>query len=197
VSACTQPAQATIHQRHRPERTVLHALLREHLDAFIRYADEHYTRPLPAYVRRAFEGYLRCGIRRTLVACDEAIPATGAADTPNHHHRDPATHDIAMDDHLEPPVYAELPDDTALANGPTSTTANSPTTPRPIPSMPFAPTTTTAPIHPRHPLARRPSHSPRFWSHEARAMPRVLLPRSRERHDRDRFMTSARWAARP
>jgi ribosomal protein S27E len=26
------------------------------------HADESYTRPLPRYVRRAFESYLRCGI---------------------------------------------------------------------------------------------------------------------------------------
>jgi len=40
----------------------LHALVREHLPSFLRYAEEHYTRPLPRYVRRAFEQYLRCGL---------------------------------------------------------------------------------------------------------------------------------------
>jgi len=62
VSACTHTAQRAIHQRHRPERTVLHAIVREHLGAFLRHADEHYARPLPRYVRRALENYLRCGI---------------------------------------------------------------------------------------------------------------------------------------
>ena len=41
---------------------MLHALVREHLTAFIRDADERYTRPLPRYVKRAFEQYLRCGL---------------------------------------------------------------------------------------------------------------------------------------
>ncbi|MGZ6069298.1 MAG: transposase, partial [Polyangiales bacterium] len=50
------------HERHRPERTLLHALVRRHLPAFLRLAEERYERPLPLYVRRAFEHYLKCGI---------------------------------------------------------------------------------------------------------------------------------------
>ncbi len=41
---------------------MLHALVREHLASFVRHAEEHYARPLPLYVRRAFEHYLRCGL---------------------------------------------------------------------------------------------------------------------------------------
>jgi len=50
------------HHRHRPEQTLLHALVREHLPAFLAHTDESYERPLPRYVRRAFESYLRCGL---------------------------------------------------------------------------------------------------------------------------------------
>jgi len=41
---------------------VLHGIVREHLAAFLRRADEQYARPLPKYVRRAFDHYLRCGL---------------------------------------------------------------------------------------------------------------------------------------
>jgi len=62
VSSCASAVQRRPHKRHRPEQTVLHALVREHLPAFLRHAEEHYARPLPKYVRRAFEQYLRCGL---------------------------------------------------------------------------------------------------------------------------------------
>jgi len=54
--------EAATWQRHRPETTVLYAIVREHLPAFLRHAEEHYAAPLPKYVRRAFEGYLGCGL---------------------------------------------------------------------------------------------------------------------------------------
>ncbi len=41
---------------------MLHAVVRAHLAAFLRLAEKRYARPLPRYVRRAFEQYLRCGI---------------------------------------------------------------------------------------------------------------------------------------
>lgn len=41
---------------------MLHAVVREHLASFLRTADESYARPLPRYVRRAFDEYLRCGL---------------------------------------------------------------------------------------------------------------------------------------
>jgi len=41
---------------------VLHAVVREHLGAFLRHTEESYARALPLYVRRAFDRYLRCGI---------------------------------------------------------------------------------------------------------------------------------------
>ena len=50
------------HQRHRPETTLLYAIVREHLPAFLDRARERYARPLPDYVARAFAAYLDCGI---------------------------------------------------------------------------------------------------------------------------------------
>lgn len=41
---------------------MLHAIVRAHLAGFLRFADERYAHPLPRYVRRAFEHYLRCGL---------------------------------------------------------------------------------------------------------------------------------------
>lgn len=60
--SCAAAVHRRAYQRHRPEQTVLHAIVREHLIAFLREADEHYARPLPRYVRRTFEDYLRCGL---------------------------------------------------------------------------------------------------------------------------------------
>ncbi|MBK7402126.1 MAG: hypothetical protein IPJ34_39270 [Myxococcales bacterium] len=45
-----------------PERTSLHAPVREQLQAFHRHTSEHYAGELPVYFRRAFERYLRCGL---------------------------------------------------------------------------------------------------------------------------------------
>ncbi|MBI2389601.1 MAG: transposase zinc-binding domain-containing protein [Deltaproteobacteria bacterium] len=62
MTTCASAVQRRAYRRHRPEQTVLHALVREHLPAFLRHADEDYVRPLAPYVRRAFEQYLRCGL---------------------------------------------------------------------------------------------------------------------------------------
>ena len=51
-----------IHERHRPETTVLYAIVKEHLAAFLALAAERYAAPLPKYVVRAFTEYLRCGL---------------------------------------------------------------------------------------------------------------------------------------
>ena len=44
-----------------PSETVLHKLVREHLDDFLRHARENYAGPLPKYVERELQGYLACG----------------------------------------------------------------------------------------------------------------------------------------
>ena len=51
-----------VHERHRPETTVLYAIVKEHLGAFLRFAAERYAAPLPNYVVRAFHEFLRCGL---------------------------------------------------------------------------------------------------------------------------------------
>jgi len=46
----------------RPEGTVLHDLVREHLGAFLDPVRDAYERPLPRYMEKAFHEYLRCGV---------------------------------------------------------------------------------------------------------------------------------------
>jgi hypothetical protein len=48
------------YQRHRPERTLLYQIVEQHYPAFVAHMAEQ-ERPLPAYVQREFEDYLRCG----------------------------------------------------------------------------------------------------------------------------------------
>jgi hypothetical protein len=45
-----------------PDKTILYAIVREHLETFLALASERYARPLPAYVVAAFRAYLACGI---------------------------------------------------------------------------------------------------------------------------------------
>jgi len=45
----------------RPQDTVLHRLVRTHLDDFLRHVRENYDKPLPRYVVDEFLEYLRCG----------------------------------------------------------------------------------------------------------------------------------------
>ena len=52
------------YSRHDPEATVLHRVMREHFEEFLRYTREHYRKPLPRYVEREFRRYLDCGILR-------------------------------------------------------------------------------------------------------------------------------------
>jgi len=46
--------------RHQPEKTVLYAVVRDHLDAFLRSAREHGA--LPAFIEKTFRALLKCGI---------------------------------------------------------------------------------------------------------------------------------------
>jgi hypothetical protein len=50
------------YEPRRPEETVLHDLVREHLGAFLGHARDTYEKPLPRYVEKAFHEYLRCGV---------------------------------------------------------------------------------------------------------------------------------------
>src|SRR5215468_9256829 len=46
----------------RPTETVLYAIVRDHLEAFLEHARESYERGLPRYVEQAFRAYLTCGV---------------------------------------------------------------------------------------------------------------------------------------
>jgi len=52
---------APTYTRHAPERTLLYALVQAHYADFLAQLAAQ-DRPLPAYVREAFEAYLRCGV---------------------------------------------------------------------------------------------------------------------------------------
>jgi len=45
---------------HQPEKTVLYAVVRDHLDGFLRVAREHGA--LPAFIEKTFRAFLKCGI---------------------------------------------------------------------------------------------------------------------------------------
>lgn len=51
-----------VHERHRPEETLLYKLVAEHLETFLAESREKHDRPLPKYVERELRAYLRCGI---------------------------------------------------------------------------------------------------------------------------------------
>ncbi len=53
---------APAYRPRRPQDTVLHRVVRTHLETFIEHAREAYDAPLPKYVREELRGYLRCGI---------------------------------------------------------------------------------------------------------------------------------------
>jgi hypothetical protein len=54
---------APIYQRRQPEQTVLYRTIAEHLPTFLaRTAGDDGIGGWPAFVRREFEAYLRCGI---------------------------------------------------------------------------------------------------------------------------------------
>ncbi|MFN9740171.1 MAG: transposase zinc-binding domain-containing protein, partial [Pseudomonadota bacterium] len=52
---------APTYTRHAPQRTLLYALVQAHYPDFLAQLAAQ-DRPLPTYVREAFEAYLRCGV---------------------------------------------------------------------------------------------------------------------------------------
>ena len=59
------PRPNATYRRHQPEQTVLYRTIAAHLSTFLaRTAAEVGTGGWPAFVRREFEAYLRCGILR-------------------------------------------------------------------------------------------------------------------------------------
>jgi hypothetical protein len=50
------------YERHRPEDTALHRVVREHLDEFLRTCREETFASLPRFIERAFRAYVVCGL---------------------------------------------------------------------------------------------------------------------------------------
>lgn len=46
----------------RPAETILYAIVRDHIEAFLAHARENYECSLPRYVEQAFRVYLTCGV---------------------------------------------------------------------------------------------------------------------------------------
>lgn len=55
-----QPSQP--YQRRRPERSVLYAVVREHVPSLQRDADERFPYGYPRHIEKTFRAYLRCGV---------------------------------------------------------------------------------------------------------------------------------------
>jgi len=58
----TVAAISATYRPRRPETTVLHQLVREHLETFVAHAREQYDKPLPRYVVDTFRSFLKCGV---------------------------------------------------------------------------------------------------------------------------------------
>ena len=56
------PAHTVQYERRRPEQTLLHRLVREHLETFLAQVEARTGTGLPAFVRGEFEAFLECGI---------------------------------------------------------------------------------------------------------------------------------------
>jgi len=56
------PAHAARYERRRPEHTLLHRLVREHLETFLAEVQARTGTGLPGFVRDEFEAFLQCGI---------------------------------------------------------------------------------------------------------------------------------------
>ena len=54
------PNSAAVYARHRPETTLLYQVIREYWPEFQAELASH-DKNLPAYVRKEFEAYLKCG----------------------------------------------------------------------------------------------------------------------------------------
>ena len=56
-SSCSAPT----YKPRDPPSTILHQVVREHLEDFLSFTRENYAKPLPRYVEREFRNYLPCG----------------------------------------------------------------------------------------------------------------------------------------
>jgi hypothetical protein len=60
AAACAQ-SQPSAYQRHIPEETILYKTIQQHLNTFIAQC-ESMDKPVPTFVQKELEAYLRCGI---------------------------------------------------------------------------------------------------------------------------------------
>ena len=56
------PAHTVHYERRRPEQTILHCLVREHLETFLAQVQARTGTGLPEFVKDEFEAFLECGI---------------------------------------------------------------------------------------------------------------------------------------
>jgi len=56
------PAHTAHYERRRPEETILHSLVREHLETFLAQVEARTGTGLPGFVQDEFEAFLECGI---------------------------------------------------------------------------------------------------------------------------------------
>jgi hypothetical protein len=59
--SCSSAARSG-YVRHKPETTVLHLVVREHLETFLAAVRQERGKALPRYVEEELRRYLRCGI---------------------------------------------------------------------------------------------------------------------------------------
>jgi hypothetical protein len=64
---------ASYYERRRPERTLLHRLVSEHLDTFLATFREAHDKPLPRYVEKELRAFLDCGD----LSCTRGTPERG------------------------------------------------------------------------------------------------------------------------
>ena len=59
---CAAPAHTVHYERRRPQQTILHGLVREHLATFLSQVELGGGASLPRFVKDEFEAFLECGI---------------------------------------------------------------------------------------------------------------------------------------
>jgi hypothetical protein len=61
-AAATAKSRPAVYRRREPETTDLHRVVRENLEAFLRFTRDNYSKPLPRYVVRELKRYIGCGL---------------------------------------------------------------------------------------------------------------------------------------
>jgi hypothetical protein len=62
VVSCAAPPHTAHYERRRPEETILHCLVREHLETFLAQVEARTGTDLPGFVKDEFGAFLECGI---------------------------------------------------------------------------------------------------------------------------------------